>query len=287
VPEVGLEPTRPEGHWILSPARLPVPPLRHRRGGPGRAQGRPPATGGFNPPEAAKSRRPKCLTHTGPMLYLRPVASGGAIAQLGERLHGMQEVRGSIPLGSTTCTSIRRQAAGSGARPGLFFVPGTEPGAGVVKVNPVDERSDGPSVTPRPARAVWRELLGPGAGVDGAGGGSPPGQLPLAGLAGAAGRSRPLEAGDLRGPVAPGCALRLPGRRPGTDVGLPLRHRRRRCWGHGRPAGLRAADVRPRAALASPARGAPDGGPAAPGAPGAGSGGGRGSGCIWWPAFHP
>ena len=25
----------------------------------------------------------------------------GAIAQLGERLHGMQEVRGSIPLGST------------------------------------------------------------------------------------------------------------------------------------------------------------------------------------------
>ncbi|MBK6732586.1 MAG: VTT domain-containing protein [bacterium] len=28
-------------------------------------------------------------------------------------------------------------------------------------MNPVDERSDGPSVTPRPARAVWRELLGP------------------------------------------------------------------------------------------------------------------------------
>ena len=26
----------------------------------------------------------------------------GAIAQLGERLHGMQEVSGSIPLGSTT-----------------------------------------------------------------------------------------------------------------------------------------------------------------------------------------
>ena len=25
----------------------------------------------------------------------------GAVAQLGERLHGMQEVRGSIPLGST------------------------------------------------------------------------------------------------------------------------------------------------------------------------------------------
>ena len=27
VPEVGLEPTRPCGHWILNPARLPIPPL--------------------------------------------------------------------------------------------------------------------------------------------------------------------------------------------------------------------------------------------------------------------
>ena len=32
-----------------------------------------------------------------PLSHLRH----GAIAQLGERLHGMQEVRGSIPLGST------------------------------------------------------------------------------------------------------------------------------------------------------------------------------------------
>ena len=30
------------------------------------------------------------------------VKANGAIAQLGERLHGMQEVSGSIPLGSTT-----------------------------------------------------------------------------------------------------------------------------------------------------------------------------------------
>ena len=30
MPEVGVEPTRPEGHGILSPARLPVPPLRRR-----------------------------------------------------------------------------------------------------------------------------------------------------------------------------------------------------------------------------------------------------------------
>ena len=33
----------------------------------------------------------------------------GAIAQLGERLHGMQEVSGSIPLGSTTSTLGRRR----------------------------------------------------------------------------------------------------------------------------------------------------------------------------------
>src|SRR4029079_1465826 len=44
VPERGLEPPRPCGHWILSPARLPIPPLRRvfykisgsRLGGKGR-----------------------------------------------------------------------------------------------------------------------------------------------------------------------------------------------------------------------------------------------------------
>ncbi len=36
----------------------------------------------------------------------------GAIAQLGERLHGMQEVAGSIPAGSTTSlTGWRRNGA--------------------------------------------------------------------------------------------------------------------------------------------------------------------------------
>jgi hypothetical protein len=44
------------GSWILSPARLPVPPLRHRRGGPGRAQGRPPATAA--PASEGKQRDP-------------------------------------------------------------------------------------------------------------------------------------------------------------------------------------------------------------------------------------
>ena len=33
-------------------------------------------------------------------------ATHGAIAQLGERLHGMQEVSGSIPLGSTTFRTL-------------------------------------------------------------------------------------------------------------------------------------------------------------------------------------
>ena len=38
----------------------------------------------------------------------RPVLDWyGAIAQLGERLHGMQEVSGSIPLGSTNYYSIK------------------------------------------------------------------------------------------------------------------------------------------------------------------------------------
>jgi hypothetical protein len=35
----------------------------------------------------------------------------GAIAQLGERLHGMQEVGGSIPPGSTNFPAISIQAA--------------------------------------------------------------------------------------------------------------------------------------------------------------------------------
>jgi hypothetical protein len=29
VPEVGIEPTCPQGRWILNPVRLPVPPLGH------------------------------------------------------------------------------------------------------------------------------------------------------------------------------------------------------------------------------------------------------------------
>ena len=40
----------------------------------------------------------------------------GAIAQLGERLHGMQEVGGSIPPGSTS-SFARRVLSISGQRP--------------------------------------------------------------------------------------------------------------------------------------------------------------------------
>ena len=36
----------------------------------------------------------------------------GAIAQLGERLHGMQEVGGSIPPGSTSLRSLRELGLG-------------------------------------------------------------------------------------------------------------------------------------------------------------------------------
>jgi hypothetical protein len=32
MPAEGLEPTRPCGHWILSPARLPIPPRRLGKG---------------------------------------------------------------------------------------------------------------------------------------------------------------------------------------------------------------------------------------------------------------
>ena len=39
------------------------------------------------------------FTRVGPVTIMRPLFGG--IAQLGERLHGMQEVSGSIPLTST------------------------------------------------------------------------------------------------------------------------------------------------------------------------------------------
>ena len=63
----------------------------------------------------------------GPELWFRVIARTpieardcyGAIAQLGERLHGMQEVGGSIPPGSTSLRSLRELRLG---RPGKSLV---------------------------------------------------------------------------------------------------------------------------------------------------------------------
>src|SRR5690554_3900994 len=46
-----------------------------------------------------------CESPGGPLQFR--ASSRGAIAQLGERLHGMQEVGGSIPPGSTKVSAIR------------------------------------------------------------------------------------------------------------------------------------------------------------------------------------
>ena len=51
VPKVGIEPTRGCPHGILSPARLPVPPLRHRTKGAANIQS-------FAPPVKLKMEAP-------------------------------------------------------------------------------------------------------------------------------------------------------------------------------------------------------------------------------------
>jgi hypothetical protein len=54
-----------------------------------------------------------------PLRVYMPPTQGGAIAQLGERLNGIQEVVGSIPIGSTM--DLKNLAAGLGTlrrRPG-------------------------------------------------------------------------------------------------------------------------------------------------------------------------
>jgi len=52
----------------------------------------------------------KYLQHASFTLDLRAFQRRGAIAQLGERLHGMQEVAGSIPAGSTNFQKKFRKA---------------------------------------------------------------------------------------------------------------------------------------------------------------------------------
>ena len=64
-----------------------------------------------SPPQVAQGLREHGLDHA--------FDCEGAIAQLGERLHGMQEVGGSIPPGSTSLRSLRELRLG---RPGKSFV---------------------------------------------------------------------------------------------------------------------------------------------------------------------
>ena len=52
--------------------------------------------------ETATSQGVKSSLTNDPVTAPHAAIRDGAIAQLGERLHGMQEVSGSIPLGSTT-----------------------------------------------------------------------------------------------------------------------------------------------------------------------------------------
>ena len=57
----------------------------------------------------------------------RPMESrGGAVAQLGERVNGIHEVRGSIPLGSTN--EINGLVGSMGATAGISRAPNSLPG---------------------------------------------------------------------------------------------------------------------------------------------------------------
>ncbi|VTZ62845.1 hypothetical protein EMEDMD4_440159 [Sinorhizobium medicae] len=55
------------------------------------------------PSARSRSNKPPLARHKAPRELPGPAQPDpdGAIAQLGERLHGMQEVSGSIPLSST------------------------------------------------------------------------------------------------------------------------------------------------------------------------------------------
>ena len=123
VPKVGLEPTRGCPHGILSPARLPISPLRHKLRMEDATQARP-----------LLSRRPcaRCRVHAvestrrghialdfaGAVAYVTARRTGGAVAQLGEHKAGSLGVRGSSPLSSTKTSAIHRHGAGgAGAGP--------------------------------------------------------------------------------------------------------------------------------------------------------------------------
>ena len=94
MPKVGIEPTRGHPRWILSPVRLPISPLRLKRFG-SIAERTIEVKGEIeviNDEKNVDTQIPLCYKH---------VSLDGAVAQLGERLNGIQEVRGSIPRSST------------------------------------------------------------------------------------------------------------------------------------------------------------------------------------------
>ena len=63
-------------------------------------------------------------------LYQKAASRCGAVAQLGERLNGIQEVRGSIPRSSTTYTPenhyvyLNAETTKPSAMTAFLFVPG-------------------------------------------------------------------------------------------------------------------------------------------------------------------
>ena len=72
----------------------------------------------------------------------------GAIAQLGERLHGMQEVSGSIPLGSTTFASLDRAILAPRAHADMSGTAFLHSGRGNLPQNARGAK------TPKPAQSV-------------------------------------------------------------------------------------------------------------------------------------
>ena len=89
MPEVGIEPTCPCERGILSPLRLPVSPLRH----------------GADYYDGAGKCQDKCIDKASvPVLEVQHLSENqacGVVAQLGERLNGIQEAASSILASST------------------------------------------------------------------------------------------------------------------------------------------------------------------------------------------
>jgi hypothetical protein len=89
VPEPGIEPGCPCERGILSPLRLPVSPLR---------RGADYIEGALNVKKILLTR-PETLCYGG--AQIRQHKRTGVVAQLGERLNGIQEVTSSILVSST------------------------------------------------------------------------------------------------------------------------------------------------------------------------------------------